>query len=534
MYNKIKHCCVVCAIVIVSIFFISVSIQGGNLYASSTTLNMRKCLLLPITDGVDGAIAYKVFLELENFLKESDWCYYRGNSNIIDILGNYRKNLKSHLQNKNVLEVIAGKSDAGSLIRIDIQNEMQGAAINFEVIGNNGEDIYFKEKVQLSSDDLTLIVDTIKNWLDLYKKTIPYNGQITGIIGNQFTVDIGRDALFREGDSVKIVRPVGKKKHPLFNEVVEWDAEEIANGQLIYVDKNQSQGKALSFAPNKFLRMDDWVRVQKKESNVEVEGDIDGSNSSDGSGNANSNVNSDKLKNEEERNLLSSQKENFGQLGKAGVSILLSDTLHTINDNGQTAKIGAFVTGVNLQGELWISREYYAVAEISRKFGTFKRRSGTFVQGYEEMGITGTNKFAFGYKYLPLGFFYGPQLNAHLGYSRYDFGFNNSVSKKVVGNSYSGIMVGLKGDMPLKNSMRIFMQFDFIPMPSYQEDETLFGSPSKVSVYDWQIGGNFQYFTNFQVEGAVQIISANSEFENASRELSSKETIVKAGLVYTF
>ena len=56
------------------------------------TQSMRRCMLLPVQDSVGGAIGFKVFEEVEKYLKQSEWCYYRPNSAILNILSNYNYN----------------------------------------------------------------------------------------------------------------------------------------------------------------------------------------------------------------------------------------------------------------------------------------------------------------------------------------------------------------------------------------------------------------------------------------------------------
>ena len=51
--------------------------------------SMRKCMLLPITDGVGGAIGFKVHEYLERYLKNSNWCYYKSNAGVVGILSNF-------------------------------------------------------------------------------------------------------------------------------------------------------------------------------------------------------------------------------------------------------------------------------------------------------------------------------------------------------------------------------------------------------------------------------------------------------------
>ncbi|RPJ72089.1 MAG: hypothetical protein EHM20_14130, partial [Alphaproteobacteria bacterium] len=81
-------------------------------------------MLLPIVDGVDNKLGFKVFEEIENYIKEGSWCTYKSNSELINILGQYSKNLEGHLGNKDVLKVIADKTKAGTMIRVTLAMEI--------------------------------------------------------------------------------------------------------------------------------------------------------------------------------------------------------------------------------------------------------------------------------------------------------------------------------------------------------------------------------------------------------------------------
>ena len=136
--------------------------------------SMRRCMILPVKDSVGGAIGFQVFTKVENYLKASKWCYYQGNSEIINTLGNYKNTLNEALNNPDVLKVVSEKTRAGSLIRITVESFPKGAKVDIKVIGANGKDIYFKESTELSTDDIDVIAQTVNNWLDVYEKNIPY------------------------------------------------------------------------------------------------------------------------------------------------------------------------------------------------------------------------------------------------------------------------------------------------------------------------------------------------------------------------
>ena len=60
--------------------------------------SMRRCTLLPITDSVGGAIGFKVFEQIEEELKKSNWCTYVSNAGLIHIFSRYRENLPQYLK----------------------------------------------------------------------------------------------------------------------------------------------------------------------------------------------------------------------------------------------------------------------------------------------------------------------------------------------------------------------------------------------------------------------------------------------------
>ena len=135
--------------------------------------SMRRCTLLPITDSVGGAIAFKVFENVENQLKKSNWCTYVSNSGLINIFSRYRENLSQYLKQKEVLKTVAEKLQVGSIIRVALVNEIKGVEIQLEVYGDDGEDLYFSEKTLVATDEIETISQNVTNWLDTYSKTIP-------------------------------------------------------------------------------------------------------------------------------------------------------------------------------------------------------------------------------------------------------------------------------------------------------------------------------------------------------------------------
>jgi len=493
-------------IIKLSILFIILSSSLiNNVIAESS---MRRCMLLPIRDSLDGAIGYKVYEQLEYYLKESNWCYYKSNSEIINILGNYKRDLDKHLRNKDVLKVLSEKTKAGSLIRVKIVNQVKGVEVGLDVIGANGEDIYFREKTQLNSDDYTVISQTVKNWLSVYEKSIPYNARVLGILGNQITFDLGKRAGLLPGFEIQVSRPVKKKRHPLLKEIVDWETEKIANAKVFHVSEGQSQGKVYQYEGRKRLKLNDWVIVKPRAAKTVSE--------------------SDDLRYEKDNDF------EFGKLGQIGFfADLGKGSASFTQESADLKKIGGTTFGIEFDAELWATRHYWAGLEITRKFGSYKKKEGT-ISASSNSVTNGSTKVKFGYRYLPLGFFYGPRVDGYVGYANYSYGLDNQQSDGFGEVTFKGLLIGTKGSIPVMKQVRMYLEFDFMLKSGYEEEITIYGEDDSSSNYHIEVGATYKYSPNMSLKGGLNFVSNKAKFLTPQRTLSHKETSLKFGAVFTY
>ena len=401
--------------------YICLWILAASLFvASESYANMRRCLLLPIQDSVGGAIGFKVFEDIEKYIKDANWCYYQSNSSILDILSDHKRNLDSYLDNDNVLRIIAEKTKSGSIIRIKLKHLAKGIEVFFKVYGKNGQDVYFSEKAVLDKDDVDIIVQTIKNRLDAYKDTIPYDGLIKGVLGNQFTVDVGKSFGIFNDSEVSIKRVTGRKVHPLLKEIVDWDTDEIAVGKIFHAGMNQSQGQVSRYSSSKKLKVGDWVNLKNRKGGVV-----------------------------ESQRYNESNRYSFGKLGEFGLFMSIGDGKATIHRTANRTSLSGGVFGVDLMTEIWMTRKYWTGLDVSRQYGTLK---GDATNSAEISKV----RAKFGYKYLPMGFFHGPQVDAFLGYARNKFSMETNASAGLTDFTFKGFLDGpLKVQFPYKGCFRL-------------------------------------------------------------------------------
>jgi hypothetical protein len=483
---------------------LSIFIASFNLNASQS---MRRCMLLPISDSVDGVIGFKVFEEIEYYLRESTWCYYRSNSEILDILAGFRRNLHEHLKSEEVLKLLAEKTRAGSLIRIELESDLQGMNVKLDVIGENGRDIYFRKAERLSSDSISLISQTVRNWLNEYEGVIPYDARVVGVLGDQFTADMGREYGVVENRTARIVRPIQKKKHPLLQEVVEWETELIADATFFHIVDMQSQGRVMAYNSQKRLQLNDWIVLTTDEGSEEIE--------------------FAPTRREEKAY-------SFGRVGSLGILLDLgSGSLSQLEGNSNTRKIDGYKVGMSLNGEIWITRNFFTGLDFSRSFGTFSQEEGNFDISRYSVN-SGRLKAKLGYKYLPLGFFYGPQVDFYVGYGRYSYGFETSRTDKIADARFGGLMLGTKGTIPFAQRMKAYLQLDFLLKPSFNEKFTLNGRNDSASNFNIGLGIAYDHTPTMSFVAGYDHENSKATFVNPDRDLKYKNSGLKVGTIFSF
>lgn len=471
-----------------------------NSFAQSS---MRRCTLLPITDSVGGAIGFKVFEEVERELKKSNWCTYISNSGMINVFTRYRENLPQYLKTKEVLATVADKLKVGSLIRVGLVNEVKGVEIQMEVYGETGDDLYFSEKTLLQSDDIEVISSTVKNWLDTYAKMIPYDATVTGILGDQITLDVGKGYPIQIGQKFIVKRLTAKKKHPLLKKVVDWDTNLLAEGNVFNISDNQALGMIKVYKDDQKLARGDWVRLEAFTSEDKI-------------------VDPEKV-----------DEEKLGTLGILSVSLFGSSSSIDTNTPSGSQRWSGNQFGIDLRGEAWITRQYFAAIEIMRSLGSVDKSSGNPTKSKANVN-NGAFKLTGGYKYLPIGFFYGPQIDLYGGYGNKSFDVDSSAADGLGQNSFSGLLFGVGANIPINREFRFFTNADFMPFPTFNDEDSIYGTAKSASSLDLEVGIKYQYTIRMTLDASVEARSNKAKFSSNFKEVSYKDNVLKLGASFNF
>ena len=474
--------------------------------AKAEKYSMRDCLILPVTDSAGNSLGLKIYEEVEYYLKEKAWCNYESNAELFEIFSKYRQSLKFHLEDPNVLRTVADKMKVGTMIRIDIKYDVNQAAVTMDIIGENGQDIYFSETTILAEVNAPTVVNTIKNWLEIYESSIPYHGKVIGVLGDQITFSIPKHIKLKIGQEIRLRRFVKKTRHPLLKKVVEWDADLIARGRISNINNGQALGIIKVYERGDKINVGDWVKIEKFIAR------------------------SDQLPNEDKVNSLDSQ---FGKLGFFTLYFDLSSSSVGTNTDSNV-KVGGFIYGISAQVEAWITREYFVLGEFSRRLGTLKEESGS--PNLSSVDYTnGVLRVGGGYKHLPLGFFFGPQIDLYGGYAVYSYNVEESETDGFGSNSISGFFLGVGGNMPLQRGIRLFGSAEYIPFPSFEDDDGIYGSNKSASSLVFRAGVKYQFSPLITIDGAFEVQNNSAKFSNGNTsQVSYKDSIFRLGGSFIF
>lgn len=473
--------------------------------AYAENFSMRKCMLLPITDTAGNSLGYKIFENLEKRLKRDGWCDYVSSSEVIGIFSKYREKLNQYLNDENVLKTVASRLKVGTMIRVSLQYDIDKVTIKFDVIGENGVDVYMSEKTIINEIHVDPIMTAINNWIELYEETIPYDGKVLGVLGDQITFSFPKSKNIVVGQDITIKRLKNKKRHPLLKKIVEWDSLMLAKGKVFNTARGQALGVVKVYTTNKKLEVGDWITLEKLDPSK-----IQGTR---------------KFKQYEENK--------FGKLGEMAISFTTSSHSTSSSLSTGTAKMGGFLYGISLAAEAWVTRNYFAVGEFSRRVGNMTKQGGS-PSSTSAGQSAGTLRIGAGYKYLPMGFFYGPQVDLYTGYVKYSYQVDKSAADGFGANSFSGLYVGVGGSIPLKKTIKVYGKGEILPFGGFTDEDGIFGSKKSISSMRLDVGVHYNWSPTIKLLGGFEVLNNSAKLSGSPSEISYRDSQLKVGGVFTF
>jgi len=484
--------------------FFTLLLVSFPLFAKDGNRHLKNCTLLPVTDNVNGALSFRVYDQIDRELKVSNWCSYRSNAGVLTVFSSYRDRVNDYIDKPEVLKIVSEKLDVGSIIRIALESRIGGVAVRMIVYTNDGEDVAFDEQMFVQEENIEAMLQQVKNWLDQYSKFVPYDGLVSGVLGEQITVDVARTTGIKVNQDFVVKRFVRVKKHPLLNKVAEWESQNIAKGKIFNVADGQIVGVLKIFYTDGAVRTGDWVSVQTQQYSLDeslTEDDI--------------------------------KKNEFGKLGQAGLLLEVGNATVT-SVNSENDKYEGFVGGVTLFTDMWMTRNYFGRLVLARSFGDVDSASSTTDANNLSL-TTSTFKILGGYKMLPMGFFYGPQIDMYAGYGNYNYNIEYNSADSLGEGSFGGFVAGVKVDMPVNKQIRGFIRVETMFLADFNDSDNVYGNERSTSNIYFNLGATYEWSPIIGIQGEIEVINNKAKFEStAIREVNYQTTLFKAGFTYQY
>ena len=202
--------------------------------------------------------------------------------------------------------------------------------------------------------------------------------------------------------------------------------------------------------------------------------------------------------------------------------------------HNQNAKFEGLTSGVNFFSDIWVTRNYFGRIVLERSFGDIDKASGTTTTDNLTL-TTSVFKLLGGYKILPLGFFYGPQIDVYGGYGNYLYDTEYSANDYTGEGSFSGVLFGTRVDMPVTKGIRGFVRVETMLLADFNDGDNLYSNERSTSNIYFNLGANYEWSPIIGIQGEVEVVNNKAKFDGTTvKEVNYQSTLFKAGFTYVF
>ena len=137
--------------------------------------------------------------------------------------------------------------------------------MSLEVVGENGEAIYFAKYAVIEKADTDYIKDLVGGWIQEYRASLPLSGKVVQIIDDRVIMDIPATSVDGYEQDFLIVRPTSLKYEDIKGQKkISWKKKTLAKGVIESHNKNHSVGKIWEFVDKKsIIKEGDWIVINR-------------------------------------------------------------------------------------------------------------------------------------------------------------------------------------------------------------------------------------------------------------------------------
>jgi hypothetical protein len=436
---------------------------------------------------------------------------------------------KKQIEDPEILVEVARASHAQTLLRTEVTQE--GADYHFQIdwlLAPSMETIASGSLVMTDPHDgsgfsMQDLHGKLEKTLDQVIHAVPFIGNVNGRDKNTVTLSLGSDTGAEAGDTIDVGTLEAVKRHPLLNQIVEWQMTKTGKVVIDQVDEKLSFGHII-FEEN-------GQRIEPKQKIVAL------------------------IK--KPVAALAVPKTPGGQTvplppapdspptfgwvaGNLYIGGMSRDYSALDNSVGESG--GGFLFGAGAQGQLWFTRNWFADLKIG--YGAYSYSQHATTPGSSgnstSLGSSGWTNVALdgGYSFLIHDDVMGPKGWVKLGYRTNNYSLPDSTSDNIAAISFKSLFLGVGGDVPIRSGWGALADLGIGLFKGVSEDGNLSGSSSSVSDISLMVGGYYRYTARITFRATLDMQYNNADFVSPSGStqisLSQKVITFSPALVYYF
>jgi hypothetical protein len=475
-------------------------------------------------DNLDGMFADVVSSAFREWLsrREQSRFVHQDLSAADPILAGTRLPYIKVIDDKDILKQITRTTRTESLVRTRVLREGPRYRVTLEWLHAPAMDIIATETFSLDEPrgvpgvpaDLSVLRTDLQKGLERLLNKTPIMGQVTGRDGETITLNLGRNDRIEKGDTLIFGTIEDAKRHPILKTIVDWRFVETGRAIVGDIDENMIFARVLEELPGRKVAR--WQKV------VKVLPAVDPSKPEPVAGNGAVSPAAD-----------GSSQKSVGQLlpplepPRLGY-ITVGPTLGTIGREYMLPAEGAaaaefragssMVFGGLAEGQLWLDQKFFFDGKLGYTLpGGYSQKNA---DGTETLSSVGSSvnlmswRIAGGYMFRATRDVLGPMGYIRVGYGVDDYGFTVNEAEYVGSTQFSGVNLGLGGDLPLRGNLGLKLSTDFGLLQSMTETGLSSGDPQGVTSVKLGIEGYGWWGPKLRVGGGLHVASQSVAFDN--------------------
>lgn len=470
--------------------------------------------ILKAWDNVDGLFETYVNQAFEEvFVKQTRFVLH-DLSKANEIIGNSKIPYYKIIQDHQILAQVSRSTKSHSIIRTKITKS--GSSYRFSIDWMHAPSMDIIANETFDTENVGDVKSSLAAGLQRLIDKIPFKGQVTGRDNDSVTINLGTQSQLglKSGDVLVISTLDAVKKHPLLKEIVEWKLTPIGKVQVEQVDEAITFCKVIEQEPGRSIAR--YQKVTQLIPYVEPKPEM---------------VSTDEPRPGEL---------NVPSLGYVSGGLLLGSYGRDYSTSNSSTRFSGsgLAYGPRAQGQLWLTKNWFVDWALAYHLWSYSQ-TDTNTGLASSAGSVSANlfklRFGVGYSYLLNGTLFGPKGWIKLNYSSHSYSFPSSSTEATTPISFRSLVLGLGGELPVREVWAFGLNFDFGLFPSATEDPILSANNSVSSARDISIEFSGLYWLNSQLRFKVGIdfTTQGADFGTGS-SLSQKIITITPTLMYYF